>query len=93
LGGTTVLALSTSGVATRNRNNSICVVPPKVAKASTVLCCYRWHYHPYFANGNMAYFVCPLPKVTKLKLATGNGIFKMIFVVSFADVFYSFFNP
>ncbi len=41
----------------------------------------------------MAYFVCPLPKVTKLKLATGNGIFKMIFVVSFADVFYSFFNP
>jgi len=30
----TVLALATLGDATRNRNNPICVVPPKVAKAS-----------------------------------------------------------
>ncbi len=29
-----------------NRNDPICVVPPKVAKASTVTCHCRWHYHP-----------------------------------------------
>jgi len=30
------------------------VAPPKVAKASIVLCHCRWHYHTYFANGNTA---------------------------------------
>jgi hypothetical protein len=30
------------------------VTPPKVAKASTVLCHCRWHYRAYFANGNTA---------------------------------------
>jgi hypothetical protein len=28
-----------------NRNDPICVAPPKVAKASTVTCCCRWSYH------------------------------------------------
>ncbi len=32
-----VLALATLGVATRNRNNPICVVPTKVAKARTMV--------------------------------------------------------
>jgi hypothetical protein len=35
-GDTTVLALATLGGATRNGNNPICVVPPKVAKASKI---------------------------------------------------------
>jgi hypothetical protein len=42
-----VLAMATLGSVTRNRNNPICVVPPKVAKARTmvsVTCCSRWHY-------------------------------------------------
>ncbi len=34
---TTVLALATSGGVTKNRNDSLCVVPPKVANASTVV--------------------------------------------------------
>ncbi len=43
-----VLALATLGNATRNRNNLICVVLLKVAKARTMVsigcrCC--WHYH------------------------------------------------
>jgi hypothetical protein len=50
----TVLAFATLGDTTRNRNNSICVMPPKVAKASAVLCCCRWHYRAYFTNGNTA---------------------------------------
>ncbi len=48
LGGATVLALATLGGVTRNRNNPICVVSPKVVKASTMvtvacrcLRCYR----------------------------------------------------
>jgi hypothetical protein len=44
---TTVLALA-------NRNDPICVVLPKVAKASTVVnfaCCWRWLFcHKDFAN-------------------------------------------
>jgi hypothetical protein len=48
------LALATLGDATRKRNNPICEASPKVAKASTVLCRYHWHYRKYFANGNTA---------------------------------------
>jgi hypothetical protein len=43
-----VLALATLGGAARNINDPICVVPPKVAKARTmvsVACHYHWHYH------------------------------------------------
>jgi hypothetical protein len=50
----TVLAFATLGDATRNRNNPICVVPPKVAKASAVLCRCHWRYRAYFPNGNTA---------------------------------------
>jgi hypothetical protein len=41
-----VLALATLGSMTRNRNNPICVAPPKVAKARTMVsvAC-RWHYN------------------------------------------------
>ncbi len=34
---TLLLALATLGGATKNRNNPICVMSPKVAKASTVV--------------------------------------------------------
>ncbi len=49
----TVLALATLGDATKNRNDPISVVLPKMAKASTIMCrcckCYRtklrqWKY-------------------------------------------------
>jgi hypothetical protein len=49
-----VIALATLGDATKIETILSYVVPPKVAKASTVLCCCRWHYRAYFANGNMA---------------------------------------
>jgi hypothetical protein len=42
-----VLPLATLGNMTRNRNNPVCVVQPKVAKASTMVsiaCHCRWHY-------------------------------------------------
>jgi hypothetical protein len=41
---TTVLALATFGSTTTIRNDPISVVPPKVAKESTVACRCRWHY-------------------------------------------------
>jgi hypothetical protein len=44
---TTVLALATLGSATKNRNDPICVVPPNVAKARTIVavtCPCRWCY-------------------------------------------------
>ncbi len=43
-----VLALATFGGTTRNKNNPICVAPPKMAKARTmvsVTCRYCWCYH------------------------------------------------
>jgi len=39
-----VLALATLGDVTKNRNDPISVVHPKVAKAGTVTCRCRWHY-------------------------------------------------
>ncbi len=49
-----VLALATLGDATKIETILSYVMPPKVAKASTVLCCCRWHYCAYFDNGNTA---------------------------------------
>jgi hypothetical protein len=39
------LALTTLGDATKNRNDPLSAVPPKVAKASTAVCRCRWCYH------------------------------------------------
>jgi hypothetical protein len=44
---TTVLALATWGSTTKNRNDPICFVPPKVVKASTIVtivCPRRQHF-------------------------------------------------
>ncbi len=54
----TVLVLATLGDVTKNRNNPICVMSPKVANASTISCRCRCHcchcYRVTFANVNMA---------------------------------------
>jgi hypothetical protein len=47
-----VLALATLGDATKIETILSYVVSPKVAKASTILCRWRWDYRPYFTNGN-----------------------------------------
>jgi hypothetical protein len=57
-GNTLVLALATLCGKTLNRNDPICVAPPKVAKASTIAtvtcrCCWRYHLKN-IANVNTA---------------------------------------
>ncbi len=50
LGGATHIGLFLYLVALPKLPKASTAVPPKVAKASTVLCHYGWHYHAYFDN-------------------------------------------
>ncbi len=49
-----VLALATLGKVTNLETILSYVAPPKVTKASIVLCHCRWRYRTNFANGNTA---------------------------------------
>jgi hypothetical protein len=57
----TALALVTFGDVTKNRNDPISVMPPKMAKASTVMCHCPWHYRSKLyqrKHGLISIFCC-----------------------------------
>jgi hypothetical protein len=56
-----VLALATLADVTKIETILSYVVPPKVAKTSTVLCRCHWRYRAYFTNGNTAYRAAEKP--------------------------------